>query len=512
MLTTIILAAVTVILLLIVVFLLTKEQSVLKKERDTKQQSVKILKEAERKAEDIRRESILQSKEELHLKKNELEDEARKERDKIASAENRLIQKEENLDKKEANLDLLTHDNKRKEESLQKRNEELDKIFEEQSNVLENISGLSKDEAKKMLLDHMEREVKYDASKMIKETEELAQKTALKKSREIIATAIQRCAVDNVVEVTTSVVTLPSDDMKGRIIGREGRNIRAFETLTGIDLIIDDTPEAVVLSGFDPIRREIAKLTLSKLVTDGRIHPTRIEDVYNQAKKELELNIMELGEKTALDADVQNLSQEIIYLLGRLNYRTSYGQNVMQHSIEVAHLSSLMAQELGVNVRLARRAGLLHDLGKSFDFEKEGTHAQLGAEFAKKHGENDEVVHAILAHHEEVQPQTIEAIIVAAADAISASRPGARRESIEAYVKRLENLENLATSFNGVDKAFAIQSGREIRVMVKPDVINDKLSPKLARDIVKKIENELEYPGTIKVTVIRETRIQEVAT
>jgi len=509
---TIILASVAVILLLTVVFLLTKEQSILRKEKETKQKSARILKEAKRKAEDIRREAILQSKEELLIKKNELEGEARREKDRIASFENRLIQKEENLNKKEANIDLLTHENKRKEESLQKRNEELDKVFEEQSNVLENISGLSKDEAKKMLIDHMEREIKYDASKMIKETEELAQKTALKKSREIIATAIQRCAVDNVVEVTTSVVTLPSDDMKGRIIGREGRNIRAFEALTGIDLIIDDTPEAVVLSGFDPIRREIAKLTLSKLVTDGRIHPTRIEDVHTQAKKELETNIMDLGEKTALEADVQNLSQEIIYLLGRLNYRTSYGQNVMQHSIEVAHLSSLMAQELGVNVRLARRAGLLHDLGKSFDFEKEGTHAQLGAEFAKKHGENDEVVHAILAHHEEVKPQTIEAIIVAAADAISASRPGARRESIEAYVKRLENLENLATSFNGVDKAFAIQSGREIRVMVKPDVINDKLSPKLARDIVKKIENELEYPGTIKVTVIRETRIQEVAT
>ncbi|MEI7941661.1 MAG: ribonuclease Y [Candidatus Riflemargulisbacteria bacterium] len=508
----------TILIIIIAILLVTayvlyvKDNSIFKREKDAKQVAARILKEAERKAEDIKRESILEAKEEFLQKKNELEDEVKKERDKFLTIENRLIQKEENLDKKEANLDLLTNENKKKEEALAKRDEEIDKLYQEQSVVLENISKLSKDEAKKLLLDNMEREIKYEASKMIKETEELAQKTALKKSREIIATAIQRCAVDNVVEVTTSVVALPGDDMKGRIIGREGRNIRAFETMTGIDLIIDDTPEAVVLSGFDPIRREIARITLTKLVSDGRIHPSRIEELYNQAKKDLEITIMDLGEKTAMEADVQNLSQEIIYLLGRLNYRTSYGQNVMQHSIEVAHLASLMAQELGVNVRLARRAGLLHDLGKSFDFEKEGTHALLGAEFAKKHGENDEVVHAILAHHEEVKPQTIEAILVAAADAISASRPGARRESIEAYVKRLENLETLATSFSGVEKAFAIQSGREIRVMVKPDIINDKLTPKLARDIVKKIENELEYPGTIKVTVIRETRVQEIAT
>ena len=511
MLTTI-LTIIIAILLVTAYVLYIKDNSIFKREKDAKQIAGKIIKEAERKAEDIKRESILEAKEEFLQKKNELEDEVKKERDKFLTVENRLIQKEENLDKKEANLDLLTNENKKKEEALAKRDEEIDKLYQEQSVVLENISKLSKDEAKKLLLDNMEREIKYEASKMIKETEELAQKTALKKSREIIATAIQRCAVDNVVEVTTSVVALPGDDMKGRIIGREGRNIRAFETMTGIDLIIDDTPEAVVLSGFDPIRREIARITLTKLVSDGRIHPSRIEELYNQAKKDLEITIMDLGEKTAMEADVQNLSQEIIYLLGRLNYRTSYGQNVMQHSIEVAHLASLMAQELGVNVRLARRAGLLHDLGKSFDFEKEGTHALLGAEFAKKHGENDEVVHAILAHHEEVKPQTIEAILVAAADAISASRPGARRESIEAYVKRLENLETLATSFSGVEKAFAIQSGREIRVMVKPDIINDKLTPKLARDIVKKIENELEYPGTIKVTVIRETRVQEIAT
>jgi ribonucrease Y len=492
--------------------LFIKDNSILKREKDSQKLSQKIIKEAERKAEDIKREAVLEAKEEFIQIKNELEEGIKKEREKFLSFENRLMQKEDNLEKKEARLDLLVNETKAKEEYLEKKEIDLNKLYDEQSILLENISKLSQEEAKTILLENMEREIKYEAAKMIKETEELAQKTAMKKSREIIATAIQRCAVDNVVEVTTSVVILPGDDMKGRIIGREGRNIRAFETLTGIDLIIDDTPEAVVLSGFDPIRREIAKITLTKLVSDGRIHPTRIEEIYNQAKKDLENSILEIGEKTAMEADVQNLSQEIIYMIGRLNYRTSYGQNVLQHSIEVAHLASLMAQELQVNSRLARRAGLLHDLGKAFDFEREGTHALLGAEFAKKNGENDEIVHAILAHHEEVKPQTIEAILVATADAISASRPGARRESIEAYIKRLENLETLASSFTGVDRAFAIQSGREIRVMVKPDVINDKLSPKLARDIVKKIENELEYPGTIKVTVIRETRVQEVAT
>lgn len=499
------------ILLALVALLFFKGNSILLREQNAKQTASRIIKDAERAAEDIRRESILQMKEENIKLKQELENELRARRDKQLSLESRLLQKEEHLDKKEASLDLLETENKKKQNFLEKSIDEMEVMLKEQATALEKISSLSKDEAKKMLLDHMEREVKYDAAKLIKETEDLANKTALKKSREIIATAIQRCAVDNVVEVTTSVVNLPNDEMKGRIIGREGRNIRAFETLTGIDLIIDDTPEAVVLSGFDPIRRELARITLTKLVTDGRIHPSRIEEVYEQAKKELEITIMEIGEKTALETDVQNLPQEIIYLIGRLQYRTSYGQNVLQHSIEVAHLASLMAQELNVNVRLARRAGLLHDIGKSFDFEKEGTHAQLGAEFCAKHGENQEVVHAILAHHEEVKPQTIEAILVAAADAISASRPGARRESIEAYIKRLTTLENLAVSFNGVEKAFAIQSGREIRVMVKPDQIDDKLSPKLARDIVKKIESELEYPGTIKVTVIRETRVQEIA-
>ncbi len=489
----------------------TKNSALSKKEKDTEGKIAKLLKDAERKAEDIRRESMIEAKEDMIKLRNEIEAELKERRDKQLLLENRLIQREEHLDTREAHLEVKDSDIQKKGTLLEKKESDLDVLYKQQIEILEKIGQLSKDEAKKMLLDHLEREVKYDAAKIIKDTEELVHKTSLKKAREIIATAIQRCAVDNVVEITTSVVALPGDEMKGRLIGREGRNIRAFETLTGIDLIIDDTPEAVILSGFDPIRRQIAKLTLEKLVTDGRIHPTRIEDVYEQVKKELENTIIDIGERAALEADVQNLSAPIIYLLGRLQYRTSFGQNVLQHSLEVAHIASLMAQELNVNVRLARRAGLLHDIGKAIDFEREGTHAQLGADFAAKNGENDEVIHAILSHHEETKPQTIEAILVAAADAISASRPGARRESIEGYIKRLETLEHLATSFQGVEKAFAIQSGREIRVLVKPDVINDKLASKLARDIVKKIENELEYPGTIKVTVIRETRVQEVA-
>jgi len=502
---------VIIVLIAFAYFLFLKQSNLTNKEKETKQKINRLVKEAERKAEDVRREAMLQSKEEMLKIRNEVENELKERRDTILNQENRLLQKEEHLDTRESNLEVKSGDIETKVASLSKQQSELENIYQQQIESLEKVASLSREDAKKMLLEHLEREVRYDAAKMIKETEEMAQKTSLKKAREIIATAVQRCAVDNVVEITTSVVTLPNDEMKGRIIGREGRNIRAFETLTGIDLIIDDTPETVVLSGFDPIRREIARKTIEKLVQDGRIHPTRIEEVYEQAKKELEATIMDIGEQTALDTDVQNLSQNIIYLLGRLNYRTSYGQNVLQHSIEVAHVASLMAQELNVNVRLARRAGLLHDIGKAIDFEKEGTHASLGAEFATRNGENDEVVHAILAHHEEIKPQTIESILVAAADAISASRPGARRESIEAYIKRLETLENLAVSFNGVEKAFAIQSGREIRVMVKPDVIDDKLSSKLARDIVKKIESELEYPGTIKVTVIRETRTQETA-
>ncbi len=488
-----------------------KNAGVGRKEKDAETRAAKIIKDAERNADDMRREALIQGKEEIHRLRNDLEDEMRERRDKQLLLETRLLQREEHLDQREANLEVRDSELNQKKVGLERQQADLDLVYKQQVDILERVAGLSQEEGKKLLLENLERDVKYEAAKLIKETEDMATKTAQRKAREIIATAIQRCAVDNVVELTTSVVALPGDEMKGRLIGREGRNIRAFETMTGIDLIIDDTPETVILSGFDPIRREIARQTLSKLVQDGRIHPTRIEEVYEQCKKDLESTIMDIGERTAIEVDVQNLSPQIIYLLGRLHYRTSYGQNVLNHSIEVAHIASLMAQELGVNPRLARRAGLLHDLGKAIDFEREGTHASLGAEFAQKNGENEEVVHAILAHHEEQKPQTIEAILVASADAVSASRPGARRESVEAYIKRLENLEHLAISFQGVEKAFAIQSGREVRVMVKPDIINDKLASKLAHDIVRKIESELEYPGTIKVTVIRETRVQDVA-
>lgn len=488
-----------------------KNAGVGRKEKDAESRATKILKDAERNAEDVRREALIQGKEEIHRLRNELEDEMRERRDKQLLIESRVLQREEHLDQREAHFEVREGELTQKKTALDRQQADLDIVYKQQVEILEKVAGLSQEEAKKLLLENLERDLKYEASKMIKETEDMATKTAQRKAREIIATAIQRCASDNVVELTTSVVTLPSDEMKGRLIGREGRNIRAFETMTGIDLIIDDTPEAVILSGFDPIRREIARQTLRKLVADGRIHPTRIEEVYEQCKKELEANIVEIGERTAMELDIQDISPQILYLLGRLHYRTSYGQNQLSHSVEVAHVASLMAQELGVNPRLACRAGLLHDIGKAIDFEREGTHAGLGAAFAHKHGENDEVVHAILAHHEEQKPQTIEAILVAAADAVSASRPGARRESVEAYVKRLENLELLAVSFQGVEKAFAIQSGREVRVMVKPDIINDKLSAKLAHDIVRKIESELEYPGTIKVTVIRETRVTDVA-
>lgn len=493
------------------VFINLRIKSTFKKEKEVSIKANKIIKNAKRKAEDFLREAKIQSKEDALKIKNELEKESKERHKELIEIEKKLLKKEDHVDSKERTIEKREVEIYEKQQYITKQKRKLDEIYGKQVEILEKITSLGKKEAKEMLLNNLEREVRNDAAKFIKEAEEMANKIAIKKSREIIATAIQRCAVDNVVEISTSIVQLPGDDMKGRIIGREGRNIRAFETLTGIDLIVDDTPETVVLSGFDPIRREIAKLTLQKLVYDGRIHPTRIEEIYKQSKKNLEETIMEIGESTALKVDVQNLSPKIIYLIGRLNYRTSYGQNILQHSIEVAHISSMIAQELGVNTRLARRAGFLHDLGKAIDFEKEGTHAQLGAEFASKNGENDEVVHAILAHHEEVKPQTIEALLVAAADAISASRPGARRESIEAYVKRLEKLENLATNFEGVEKAFAIQSGREIRIMVKPEIINDKMSAKLARDIVKKIENELEYPGTILVTIIRETRFQDTA-
>lgn len=406
--------------------------------------------------------------------------------------------------KKEINLD-------KKQQEVGKLQSKVDELYQKQREELEKLSGLSSEEAKDILLEKVKKEIKHESAMMIKETETKAKEEADKKAREIITYAIQRCAADHVAETTVHVVNLPNDEMKGRIIGREGRNIRALETLTGVDLIIDDTPEAVILSGFDPIRREVARIALEKLIIDGRIHPARIEEMVEKAKKELESDIKEEGEQATFETGVHGLHVELIKLLGRLKYRTSYGQNVLKHSIEVAHLAGLMASEIGVDPTTAKRAGLLHDIGKAVDHEMEGPHAIIGAEVAKKYRESPVIVNAIAAHHGDVEFQSLEAVLVQAADAISAARPGARRETLEAYIKRLEKLEQIANTCEGVEKSYAIQAGRELRIIVKPEDIDDAGAFEMARNVVKKIENELEYPGQIKVNVIRETRAIEYA-
>lgn len=421
------------------------------------------------------------------------------------------MQREELFDKKVEAVEQREEMINKKQKEVQKLHDEVKELYNKQLKELEHISNLSSEEARQLLLNDIEKQIRHEAAIMIKDIETKAKEEADRKSKEIIAYAIQKNAADHVAETTVSVVPLPNDEMKGRIIGREGRNIRTLETLTGVDLIIDDTPEAVILSGFDPIRREIARVALEKLIIDGRIHPARIEEMVEKSKKEVENYIREQGEQATFDTGVHGLHPELIKLIGRLRFRTSYGQSVLNHSIEVSHLAAAMAAELGADVNLAKRAGLLHDIGKAVDHEVEGPHVQIGADLAKKYKESPEVIHAILAHHGDVEANTIEAVLVQAADAISAARPGARRETLESYIKRLEKLEEIANSFDGVEKSFAIQAGREIRIMVKPEDVSDTEICYIARDIVKKIENELEYPGQIKINVIRETRAIEYA-
>jgi len=471
----------------------------------------RIVEDAVKTAENKKRESLLSAKEEIIKSRNEAEKELKERRAEISRQERRLQQKEEALDKKTESLEKKDETLNRKIKEADEEKEKVAGIHKAQIETLERLSGLTAEEAKEYLLRNVEDEVRHEAAIMIKEIETQAKEEADKRAKNIISAGIQRCAADHVAETTVSVVSLPNDEMKGRIIGREGRNIRTLETLTGIDLIIDDTPEAVILSGFDPIRREVARVALEKLIVDGRIHPSRIEEMVERARKEVDATIKQEGEQATFDTGVHGLHPEIIKLLGKLRFRTSYGQNVLKHSIEVSHVAGIMAGELGVDVALAKRAGLLHDIGKAVDHEIEGSHISIGVDIAKKYNENKEVIHAIEAHHGDVEAKTIIACLVQAADAVSAARPGARRENIEAYIKRLQQLEEIATSFAGVEKSYAIQAGREVRIMVKPEEIGDGDMEFVAREIVKKIESELEYPGQIKINLIRETRTTDYA-
>nr|WP_061215125.1 ribonuclease Y [Syntrophomonas wolfei] len=479
--------------------------------RTAEEEVAKMLDEAAKEVEAKKKEILLEAKDEIHRNRQDAEKDIRERRRELDRVERRIIQKEEMIDKKTENMEKKEQVLLEKEKETEKTQQDLQMILSQQLKELERLSGLSSEEAKELLLYNVSQQIRQETALLIRGIENEAKEEADKKAKNIVSLAIQRCAADVVSESTVSVVPLPNDEMKGRIIGREGRNIRTFEALSGVDLIIDDTPEAVILSSFDPIRREVARVALGNLVSDGRIHPARIEEMVEKARKEIEQEIREVGEQAAFEVGVHGLHPELIKLLGRLKYRTSYGQNVLRHSVEVAHLAGIMAAELDVDIMLAKRSGLLHDIGKAVDHEVSGPHVEIGVDLAKKYRENKDVIHGIEAHHGDIEPETVEAVLVQAADAISASRPGARRETLETYIKRLEKLENVAESFSGVDRTFAIQAGREIRIIVKPEEIDDLHAINLARDIAARIEQDLDYPGQIKVVVIRETRSVEYA-
>ncbi|MCI7326270.1 ribonuclease Y [Hornefia butyriciproducens] len=475
------------------------------------QKARNLILDAENRSETIKKEVTLEAKEEAHKMRSDVEKEVRERRAEIQRAERRVVQKEENVDRKLEGIEKKEERITQHEKDIARKREEISKVFDRKIAELEKISGYTAEEAKALLLEGIEKDCRHEASQMIKDIETKAKEEADRNAKEIICGAIQRCAADHVAETTLSVVNLPNDDMKGRIIGREGRNIRAIETLTGVDLIIDDTPEAVIVSGFDPVRREVARLALEKLIVDGRIHPAKIEEMVEKARKEVNQTIKAEGEQATFEVGIHNLHPELVKLLGRLHFRTSYGQNVLKHSIEVSHLAGLMAGELGLDVKLAKRAGLLHDIGKALDHEYEGTHVDIGIQILRKYKESEAVINGMAAHHGDYEPKSMEAVLIAAADALSAARPGARRETLDVYIKRLEKLEEIANTTPGVDKSYAIQAGREIRIIAKPEEVKDDEIALLARDISKRIESELEYPGQIKVNVVRETRAIEYA-